>query len=172
VTSIPAATGALNIGAGGTATTFTGTVTLGTDNTAFLGQVFINGGAVRISNGNALGSNSDGTITTQLSSGGTGQGALELMGGITVNKNVVTRARQGGTANNVMLRNISGSNTINNVFTNTGGNTFTYESLAGNLTISNWNTTATGGERFLNLQGETATARSATGRPMPATSFT
>jgi autotransporter-associated beta strand protein len=141
----------LNFGSGGSgndaAANFTGTALLSTDNSGYTGQMFINGGTVVISNGNALGS---GTVTTQLSSGGTGKGALALTGGITVNTNVVTRARDTGT---IMLENVSGNNTINNVFTNTGGSTFNYDSTSGTLTITNWTTTATGGNRIVNLSG-------------------
>jgi autotransporter-associated beta strand protein len=142
----------LNFGSGGSgndaAANFTGLALLSTDNSAHNGQIFINGGVVRISNGNALGS---GTVTTQLSSGGTGKGMLELTGDITVNTNIVNRARSG--IGSIMLRNVSGNNTLNNVFTDTGGSTFSYESAGGNLTIASWNTTKTGTGRFLNLSG-------------------
>ncbi|HEY7088756.1 MAG TPA: autotransporter-associated beta strand repeat-containing protein [Tepidisphaeraceae bacterium] len=152
--SIQAGSNGLQVGtpvSGGNdvASTFNGTLSISTANPGFAGQVFINGGAVRISNGQALGT---GTITTALGSGGTGKGVLELMGDITVNNNVVTRARDVAAAN-ISLRNISGNNTLSNVFTNTGGSTFSYESAGGNLTITNWNTSATGTGRFLNLSG-------------------
>ncbi|WP_428937480.1 beta strand repeat-containing protein [Fontivita pretiosa] len=154
VSSIQTGSTALNIGgpvSGGNdvASLFSGTAIFSGDNSTFTGNVFIDGGAVRLTHGNALGST--GTITTALSSGGTGKGVLELEGNITVTKNVVTRARSG--IGEVMIRNISGNNTITNVYTNTGGSTFSYESSAGNLTITNWNTSATGTGRFLNLLG-------------------
>jgi autotransporter-associated beta strand protein len=154
VSSINLGSTALNIGgpvSGGNdvASTFNGTLTVGTDNSALAGNVFINGGTTLISNGNALGNT--GTIEIALSSGGTGKGELDLAGGITVNKNVITRARSANA--NVELRNISGNNTITNVFTGTGGSTFSYASAGGNLTITNWNTAGTGGARFLDLSG-------------------
>lgn len=149
-----------NIAGTGTATSLGGALTkVGTgllnvtgNNAAWQGNVFINGGALRINNADALGTGG-GRIETALTSGGTGLGALELTGGFTLNKNVVTRARQAATIAEVSIRNVAGNNTINQVQTGSGGSQFNYESAADLLTINTWDSSPTTGTRQLRLLG-------------------
>jgi hypothetical protein len=98
-----------------------------------------------------------GAIELSPTSGGTGLGTLELdgtsSGGFTVTKTVTTRGRQTATINEVSLRNIDGNNTVSTVSTTTGGAQFNYESAGGSLTINNWVTTGSGGQRTLRLLG-------------------
>ncbi len=139
--------------AGNIQKTGTGTVFVNTASAAWAGDVFINGGAIRINNASALGSGG-GRIETALTSGGTGLGALELDGlDYTLAKPVTNRFRQGTTINEVMLRNIAGNHTVSNVTTGSGGSQLNWESAAGNLAIGTLNTTANGGARTIRMIG-------------------
>jgi autotransporter-associated beta strand protein len=154
--NITLAGGIAGIGAAGTGGAInkqgTGTLFVTTSNAAWGGDVFINGGTLRINNATALGTT--GRIETALTSGGTGLGALELDGpNYTLAKPVTNRFRQGTTINEVMLRNITGNHTISNVVTGSGGSQLNWESVAGNLSIASLDTTPNGGARTLRLIG-------------------
>jgi fibronectin-binding autotransporter adhesin len=148
------------ISGAGTATTAGGALTkvgagllnITGSNAGWQGNVFINGGALRINSADGLGGG--GRIETALSSGGTGLGTLELDGAnYTLNKPVTVRSRGGATANEIAIRNVTGNHAIANVATGSGGNQWNFDSLAGNLAINALNTTATGGNRIVRMSG-------------------
>jgi len=129
-----------------------GTLYVTNDSSTWAGRVSINGGVLQISNANALGTGG-GTITVVGTSGSTGNGTLELTNNITLTKTVTLGARQAPTQNQIHIRNVSGNNTINNLFTSTGGIQYNFESLAGNLTIASWNSTGSASARTLRMIG-------------------
>jgi fibronectin-binding autotransporter adhesin len=114
-----------------------GLLTVSGANAAWLGNVNVNGGIVRISNADALGA---GTSTIAMSAGtaggGTGSGTLELTNDITLAKATLIRGRADNTV--AHINNFSGNNTINTVTGTSGGGFHNFQSAAGLLTINNY----------------------------------
>lgn len=133
--------GITGIGAAGTGgaltKTGTGTLFVTSASSAWAGAVNVNGGALRISNGDALG-NGGGIIAMSAApaGGGTGSGTLELVDNITVAKTVQMNGR--GDATVPHLRNISGNNTISQLVGTSGGGFHNIESAGGLLTIGTY----------------------------------
>ena len=98
------------------------------------GNTQVSGGALRISNPQALGATSGGTSVD----GNTATGALELVNNITVTGETLTMGgRQGVAVDSAHLRNVSGNNEwAGNIDFTTGGSAYNIESAGGNLTIS------------------------------------
>lgn len=133
----------------------TGTWILSGSNT-FTGNVRVEaGGALRVTNNNALGSSVTGNTTVVGNAGGTGR--LELSGNITTPEPIVLEARQQGSTNLPAVSNAGGNNTISGIISGTtGGATYNIESASGTLTLSGGFTlspSATGTGRILQLQG-------------------
>lgn len=102
---------------------------------AWNSNLSINGGAVRISNGWALGTVGGGGIGITTISSNAGA-RLELTGGIIVSETIDIRGKSGGGTTSHIV-NVSGQNTLNGALTlNTGGNDYNFTSHAGRLTVS------------------------------------
>ena len=137
-----------------------GTVYLTTSN-SFSGQTTINstvgtspsGAALRISNGNALGSTAG---NTHIVGNTTGNGRLELVGDITVPEPLLVDCRQSGTIDLPAVLNVSGNNVITGAVTgSTGGSDMNFQSDSGKLTMAgSFVCTSTAGTRRLKLMGD------------------
>ncbi len=137
-----------------------GTVYLTASN-SFSGQTTINstvgtspsGAALRISNGNALGSTAG---NTHIVGNTTGNGRLELVGDITVPEPLLVDCRQSGTIDLPAVLNVSGNNVITGAVTgSTGGSDMNFQSDSGKLTMAgSFVCTSTAGTRRLKLMGD------------------
>lgn len=106
-------------------------------------------GALRVTNPGALG----GAANTLITGGGSADGVLELDGGVAIDQGLTVAGR---TSSAVALRNVSGSNTVNNVITmGAGGADYNISSDAGTLTLAGGVDAPASGAatRNLNLSG-------------------
>jgi autotransporter-associated beta strand protein len=118
----------------------------GNNSATLTGAVSINGGTLRVSHGNALGSTGSGTTIK-----GSSTAMLEITGGISTAENIAI----GGKNNlSITLRNVSGNNTLTgNTTLGGGGVEYNIESAAGSLTINSNLTTQASSVRTLNISG-------------------
>ena len=131
-----------------------------TASNSYAGQTLINtssgnspgGAALRISHNNALG---DAVGNTRVAGNTTGNGRLELVGGITVPEPLVIDCRQSAMIDVPAVLNISGNNTLTGPVTgSTGGSDMNFQSDSGKLTMAGtFNCVSTAGTRRLKLMG-------------------
>ncbi len=119
---------------GGSATTLTkngtGRWVLDVAN-SYSGATLVDAGALRITNGSALGTTGGGTTV-----GGPTDGSLEIAGGISTSESITLQGNNNASAANQLV-SVSGNNTISaNISTTSGGTNHSITSLADKLTIS------------------------------------
>ena len=115
------------------------------------GQINVTNGILRISNTNALGNTSTGTV---INSGGSGTARIELTGGVTFAPETVDFSGRTTGSTAAHLSNLSGNNVwTGNITTNISGDTYTIESQAGNLTMTGSIGVTQSGNRFMQFSG-------------------